>query len=148
MVHHKPYNRSLQKKRKTNPLRNCCRPTTETPAWMLHVFSFSSINVDFHISSLQIFNTNSKVVVTPERLHNFFNPPKVSLPDVDASPRKTRVSFEATVDKVSSIAAIKWLLKQILNSIFLLASAYGSLCHWMGSNAVAWVSSDRKYLQN
>ena len=110
MVHHKPYNRSLQKeKRKTNPLWNCCRPTTETPAWMLHVFSFSSINVDFHISSLQIFNTNSKVVVTPERLHNFFNPPKVSLPDVDASPRKTRVSFEATVDKVSS------LVLQLLN---------------------------------
>ena len=58
-----------------------------------------ALMLTFTFLHCRFLTQHSKVVVTPERLHNFFNPPKVSLPDVDASLRKTRVSFEATVDK-------------------------------------------------
>ena len=44
-----------------------------------------------------IFNTNSQLEIEPDR---FFHPKLVSLPDVDASPRKRRVNLQASIEKV------------------------------------------------
>ena len=59
-----------------------------------------------------IFNTNSQLEIEPDRL---FHPKLVSLPDVDASPRRRRVNLHASIEKVYETREGKnWKGKDIL----------------------------------